>query len=78
MIRLKDKVIPGDNKMNENMRKFRVESDSVGSKNVPIEAYYGVQSLRASENFNITGRRMHKVNNITKLNMLFDLIVYCD
>ncbi|MBZ9614816.1 aspartate ammonia-lyase [Clostridium estertheticum] len=46
--------------MKENMQKFRVESDSVGSKNVPIEAYFGVQSLRASENFNITGRRMHK------------------
>ena len=46
--------------MNENMQKSRVESDSVGSKNVPIEAYYGVQLLRAAENFNITGRRMHK------------------
>lgn len=46
--------------MKENMQKFRVESDSVGSENVPVEAYFGVQSLRASENFNITGRRMHK------------------
>jgi aspartate ammonia-lyase len=46
--------------MNKILQNFRVESDSCGSKNVPIEAYYGVQSLRAAENFNITGRMMHK------------------
>lgn len=45
--------------MNENFQKYRVENDSVGSKNVPVGAYYGVQSLRAAENFNITGKRMH-------------------
>lgn len=39
---------------------IRVESDSVGSKEIPLEAYYGVQTLRAAENFNITGKRMHK------------------
>lgn len=39
---------------------YRIESDSIGSKKVPQDAYYGVQSLRASENFNITGRKMHK------------------
>lgn len=46
--------------MNKILQNFRVESDSCGSKNVPIEAYYGVQSLRAAENFNITGKKMHK------------------
>ncbi len=46
--------------MNSNDKNFRVENDSVGAKNVPIEAYYGVQSLRAAENFNITGQKMHK------------------
>jgi aspartate ammonia-lyase len=35
---------------------YRLESDSVGEKKVPQDAYYGVQSLRASENFRITGR----------------------
>ncbi|SDY63387.1 aspartate ammonia-lyase [Proteiniborus ethanoligenes] len=39
---------------------FREESDSIGSKKVPVEAYYGVQTLRAAENFKITGFRMHK------------------
>ncbi|HZK01392.1 MAG TPA: aspartate ammonia-lyase [Anaerovoracaceae bacterium] len=39
---------------------FRIESDSVGEKQVPKAAYYGVQSLRAAENFAITGRRLYK------------------
>ena len=34
----------------------RLESDSIGEKAVPAEAYYGVQSLRAMENFFITGQ----------------------
>ena len=34
---------------------YRLESDSVGEKQVPVDAYYGVQTLRAVENFNITG-----------------------
>ncbi len=37
---------------------MRKESDSVGVKDVPANAYYGVQSLRAAENFPITGNRM--------------------
>lgn len=39
---------------------FRIESDSVGEKLVPKRAYYGVQSLRAAENFDITGKRLCK------------------
>lgn len=39
--------------------KTRIESDSVGSLEVPVEAYYGVQSLRAKMNFPITGKMMH-------------------
>ena len=36
----------------------RTESDSVGSKAIPADVYYGVQSLRAKENFSITGNRL--------------------
>ena len=36
----------------------RLESDSVGTREVPGEAYYGVQSMRAQENFRITGHQM--------------------
>ncbi len=37
----------------------RTEYDSIGKKEVPIDAYYGVQSMRAAENFKITGTRVH-------------------
>lgn len=38
---------------------FRKEIDSIGEKNVPMDAYYGVQTLRAAENFNITGLKIN-------------------
>lgn len=38
---------------------YRVEKDSIGSKDIPEDVYYGVQSLRAAENFPITGLNMH-------------------
>ena len=38
---------------------YRLEHDSIGEKQVPAEAYYGVQTLRAAENFHITGLDMH-------------------
>lgn len=34
---------------------YRLEADSIGTKQVPADAYYGVQSLRGYENFRITG-----------------------
>lgn len=37
---------------------FRIEKDSIGEKRVPINAYYGVQTLRAYENFTITGLKL--------------------
>src|SRR5205823_4152921 len=36
-------------------RKTRTEHDFLGVKEIPNECYYGVQTLRAKENFNITG-----------------------
>lgn len=38
---------------------MRTEFDSIGSLEIPKEAYYGVQALRAKQNFQITGRRLH-------------------
>jgi len=38
----------------------RVETDSLGSKEVPNDAYYGIQTLRALENFPITGIPVHR------------------
>ncbi|MGN0664449.1 MAG: aspartate ammonia-lyase [Negativibacillus sp.] len=37
---------------------YRIEADSIGTKEVPVEAYYGVQSMRGCENFQITGQKM--------------------
>ena len=37
---------------------YRIEADSIGTKEVPVEAYYGVQSMRGTENFQITGQKM--------------------
>lgn len=37
---------------------WRTESDSIGSLQVPADALYGVQTLRAVENFPITGQRI--------------------
>ncbi|RDU37730.1 aspartate ammonia-lyase [Neobacillus piezotolerans] len=37
---------------------FRIEKDFLGEKAVPKDAYYGVQTLRAIENFPITGYRI--------------------
>ena len=45
----------------EKIMKTRTEADSIGELEVPEEAYYGVQSLRAKENFQITGHAMNEV-----------------
>ena len=37
---------------------MRIESDSIGSRDLPVNAYYGVQSLRGAENFRITGQHL--------------------
>ncbi|MDQ0861045.1 aspartate ammonia-lyase [Bacillus sp. V2I10] len=38
----------------------RIEKDFLGERELPINAYYGVQTLRAVENFPITGYRIHE------------------
>ena len=48
---------------------YRSEHDSVGERSVPKDVYYGVQSLRAAENFPITGLAMHPelINSIAEI-----------
>ena len=41
-------------------KKFRVEADSIGDIEIPVDAYYGVNAMRASQNFHITGQEMNK------------------
>lgn len=45
-------------KMKNTEQEYRMEHDSIGDKKVPADAYYGVQTLRAYENFQITGLRV--------------------
>ena len=48
---------------------YRSEHDSIGERAVPRDVYYGVQSLRAVENFPITGLTMHReiINSIAEI-----------
>lgn len=49
--------------------KTRTEFDSIGSLEIPVEAYYGVQSLRAKHNFHITKKPMHTdfINSLAQI-----------
>ncbi|MDO9463103.1 MAG: aspartate ammonia-lyase, partial [Deltaproteobacteria bacterium] len=40
-------------------KKYRIEKDPLGEKMIPEDAYYGVQTQRAIENFPISGLTMH-------------------
>ncbi len=50
-------------------KKYRVEQDAIGEKEVPADAYYGIQTLRAYENFYITGLKMHPemINSVAQI-----------
>lgn len=45
-------------KIIKNMSNYRIESDLLGDLQVPKQAYYGVQTQRAIENFKISGSKM--------------------
>jgi aspartate ammonia-lyase len=45
--------------MEESGAGYRVERDPVGEKRVPADALYGVQTLRARENFRVSRLRIH-------------------
>ena len=47
----------------------RVERDSIGTLEVPADTYYGVQSLRAKRNFQITGTKLHPefIKNLARI-----------
>ncbi|MBC8553609.1 MAG: aspartate ammonia-lyase, partial [Candidatus Brocadiales bacterium] len=47
--------------MNIEKKQYRIEKDSLGEVNVPVNAYYGAQTARALENFPISGIMPHPV-----------------
>ncbi len=40
-------------------KKFRIEKDSLGERQVPSAAYYGIETVRAVENFPISNLKFH-------------------
>src|SRR5215471_8653608 len=45
---------------------YRTEHDLLGDKQVPADAYYGVQTARALENFKISGITMNHYDEFVK------------
>ena len=43
------------------LKKTRMERDSLGELKIPFEAYYGVQTQRAVQNFPVSGWIAHPV-----------------
>jgi aspartate ammonia-lyase len=41
--------------MTQQSSSMRIERDSMGERQIPSSAYYGIQTLRATENFPISG-----------------------
>lgn len=41
------------------MNKSRVETDLLGSKQIPVDALWGIHTARAVENFPLSGRKVH-------------------
>ena len=44
-------------------QKFRVESDLLGELKIPAEAYYGVQTQRAINNYHISRKQMRSYHD---------------
>jgi aspartate ammonia-lyase len=44
----------------------RIEHDLLGDKEVPVDAYYGVQTARALENFHLSGVQLRLYPNVIK------------
>ncbi len=49
--------------------RMRTEHDSIGAIEIPADAYYGAQTLRAAQNFPITGMHLHPevINSICQI-----------
>jgi aspartate ammonia-lyase len=44
----------------------RQEHDLIGYRDVPADAYYGIQTLRAFENFTVSGVRLHQFSTFVR------------
>ena len=53
--------------MGSNLENFRIEHDLLGEKLVPKDAYYGIHTVRAVENFTISQNKIS--DNIFMVNL---------
>jgi aspartate ammonia-lyase len=49
---------------------YRVERDLLGEQQIPIQAYYGVQTYRALENFQLSGVALSRYANFIRANAM--------
>jgi len=42
-----------------NMKKYRIETDLIGTREIPIDSMWGIHTERALENFQLSGRAVH-------------------
>ncbi|QPT41392.1 aspartate ammonia-lyase [Oligella ureolytica] len=52
--------------MVSNIEDYRIEEDLIGQVNVPADVYYGVQTLRAVKNFDLSGVRLSHFPNFIR------------
>ncbi len=52
--------------MPEQSEAFRIESDLLGERKIPKDAYWGVQTLRAQENFGVSLVRLFKFSTLVQ------------
>ncbi|MFW9850194.1 MAG: lyase family protein, partial [Candidatus Thorarchaeota archaeon] len=50
--------------MSEENDEYREETDLIGARRIPIDALYGVQSLRAKENFGVSMDSLYKYTTL--------------
>ncbi|MBP8614497.1 MAG: aspartate ammonia-lyase [Firmicutes bacterium] len=48
-----------DVSLGKELQDVRVEKDLLGTRTLPAQAYYGINSLRASENYTVSGYSLH-------------------
>src|SRR4029077_1026757 len=54
-LRAASEMLAGQTEKAPEMSSYRSEHDSLGEREIPNNAYYGVQTMRAMENFAISG-----------------------
>lgn len=59
-------AVKGGMRVSVKSTSYRKETDLLGDREVPAEAYWGIQTLRASENFSVSGVRLYEYPTLIK------------